>query len=136
TNGAPSPNGDKRCTVTKRRQTVHRHQTATNGPPSPNGDKRPAVTKWRQTVHRHQTGPSDHPRLGADCSAPAGVAGAAGHPTPILTMRYAPPRLHDLAGGVEKLATFLPAVTPAHKVQMLRANGKDSARAWNGAKMS
>jgi hypothetical protein len=53
----------------------------------------------------------------------------AGHSTPILTMRYSHRRLADLAGAVEKLPTFLPALPPAGEVQMLRPTGTDGALA-------
>ena len=45
----------------------------------------------------------------------------ANHSTPTLTMRYLHRRLVALAGAVEKLPKFLPAGTPTHKVQTLRA---------------
>src|SRR5262249_37126725 len=52
----------------------------------------------------------------------------AGHSTPVLTARYMHVRLHDLAGGVEKLPSFLPPRT-SQKGQgnALRATGTDGA---------
>ena len=44
----------------------------------------------------------------------------AGHSTPILGMRYSHRRLHDLAGAVEKLQTFLPSLTNAKNLQKMR----------------
>lgn len=51
----------------------------------------------------------------------------AGHSTPILTARYMHVRLHDLAGGVEKLPDFVPSDSPrCEQVEALRATGTDS----------
>lgn len=44
----------------------------------------------------------------------------AGHSTPVLTARYSHPRLHDLAGAIEKLPAFLPAAR-----EQVRATGTD-----------
>ena len=51
----------------------------------------------------------------------------AGHSTPTLTARYTHRRLYDLAGAVEKLPSFLPAVEPA--AQTLRATGTEGPSA-------
>ncbi len=47
----------------------------------------------------------------------------AGHSTPTLTARYSHRRLHDLAGAVEKLPSFLPGPT----LETLRATGTEDA---------
>lgn len=48
----------------------------------------------------------------------------AGHSTPTLTARYSHRRLHDLAGAVEKLPSFLPSEEEA-PAQQIRATGTD-----------
>src|SRR5262245_51504653 len=47
----------------------------------------------------------------------------AGHSTPTLTARYSHRRLHDLAGAVEKLPSFLP--TGGQEAVALKATGTD-----------
>jgi gluconolactonase len=49
----------------------------------------------------------------------------AGHSTPTLTARYSHRRLHDLAGAVERLPSFLPVGAPEAKAPALRATGTD-----------
>src|SRR5262249_458336 len=48
----------------------------------------------------------------------------AGHSTPTLTARYSHRRLHDLAGAVERLPSFLPGNHP--QAERLAATGTDS----------
>jgi integrase len=47
----------------------------------------------------------------------------AGHSTPTLTARYSHRRLHDLAGAVERLPSFLPGQGGAGEAAALRATG-------------
>ncbi len=47
-------------------------------------------------------------RANADAATRQSRAGPRGHSTPTLTARYSHRRLHDLAGAVEKLPSFLP----------------------------
>jgi integrase len=49
----------------------------------------------------------------------------AGHSTPVLTARYSHRRLHDLAGAVEKLPSFLPDRRGASAALALAATGTD-----------
>ena len=49
----------------------------------------------------------------------------AGHSTPNLTARYSHRRLHDLAGAVEKLPSFLPDGRPGAEPQALGATGTE-----------
>jgi excisionase family DNA binding protein len=51
----------------------------------------------------------------------------AGHSTPVLTARYSHRRLHDLAGAVEKLPSFLPPVGEAAEPDRLAATGTEGA---------
>jgi hypothetical protein len=49
----------------------------------------------------------------------------AGHSTPVLTARYSHRRLHELAGAVEKLPTFLPTTAAGAEAARLDATGTD-----------
>src|SRR5262249_39674981 len=53
----------------------------------------------------------------------------AGHSSPTLTARYSHRRLHDLAGAVEKLPSFLPEQSALREVQTLRATGTHATTA-------
>src|SRR5262249_22759173 len=53
----------------------------------------------------------------------------AGHSTPTLTARYSHRRLHDLAGAVEKLRSFLRTEGGEPEAQRVRATGTDGANA-------
>jgi integrase len=53
----------------------------------------------------------------------------AGHSTPTLTARYSHRRLHDLAGAVEKLPSFLPGPEEAGEAAALRATGTEGTPA-------
>jgi integrase len=62
-------------------------------------------------------------RSGVDLRAAQELAG---HSTPTLTAKYMHVRLHDLAGSVEKLPSFMPADKPLDKeARALRASGTD-----------
>jgi integrase/recombinase XerC len=52
----------------------------------------------------------------------------AGHGTSKLTERDTHVRLHDLAGAVEKLPSFLPPAQPAPEAQTLRATGTEGEK--------
>ncbi|MCI0455835.1 MAG: tyrosine-type recombinase/integrase, partial [Gemmataceae bacterium] len=49
----------------------------------------------------------------------------AGHSTPVLTARYSHRRLHDLAGAIERLPSFLPTDTNSPEAARLAATGTD-----------
>src|SRR5262249_29614645 len=53
----------------------------------------------------------------------------AGHSTPNLTARYSHRRLHDLAGAVERLPSFLPDRPVGRETQALRATGTEDTSA-------
>jgi integrase len=50
----------------------------------------------------------------------------AGHSTPDLTARYSHRRMHDLAGAVNKLPSFLPGPDGGGQAEPLRATGTDA----------
>ena len=56
----------------------------------------------------------------------------AGHSTPVLTARYSHRRLHDLAGAVEKLPSFLPTTETGSEAVALRPTGTDASTFVDG----